>query len=274
MLGSTQDGDLRSIQLASLEGLKELKRMCDKHDLKYYLVAGTLLGAVRHHGFIPWDDDVDVAMPRADYDRLAKIARKELGDGFFYQTDRTDKHSPFAFAKLRREGTDVREHLLSQVDMHNGCYVDIFPLDYCPSNEKRARCFFKLTTLFNSAMLAKVSDDFVCGYEKKIARIAFSIAVKLPRWALIFLRNAVRIYYTATSKKSIICTVSGSYGYPRESYIAEWFSESVELEFEGDRFTAPKEYDKALTHMYGDYMTPPPDDERRGHFTSCKNDQL
>ena len=100
MSSSTQDRDLRQIQLASLEALKELKRLCDKHGLKYYLVAGTLLGAVRHRGFIPWDDDVDVAMPRSDYNKLSKIAKKELREGFFYQTERTDKNSPFFFAKL------------------------------------------------------------------------------------------------------------------------------------------------------------------------------
>lgn len=266
MSSSTQDGDLRKIQLASLEALKELKRLCEKHNLKYYLVAGTLLGAVRHRGFIPWDDDVDVAMPRADYNKLAKIAKKELGDGFFYQTERTDKHSPFFFAKLRRDGIEVREHLVKDVEMHNGCYADIFPLDYCPSNEKRARRFFKLIALFNSAMIAKVSNDFVCGYEKRGARLVFSIAVKLPRWALVFLRNAVRIYYTATARRKILCTVSGSYGYPRECYLAEWFDKSAKLDFEDDAFSVPAEYDKALTHMYGDYMTPPPESERRKHF--------
>lgn len=256
----------REIQLSSLEALKELKRICDKHGLRYYLVAGTLLGAVRHRGFIPWDDDVDVAMPRSDYNKLERLVKSELSDGFFYQTERTDKHSPFFFAKLRRNGTEVKEHLLKDADIHSGCYADIFPLDYCPVRERRARRFFKLISLFNCAMIAKVSDDFVCEYEKKSARLLFSIIKGLPRPILIFMRNAVRIYYTSTSKKSILCTVSGSYGYPRECYSAEWFNESVELDFEDCRFTAPKEYDKALTHMYGDYMTPPPESERGGHF--------
>ena len=258
--------ELRKIQLSSLDALKELKRICDKHGLKYYLVAGTLLGAVRHGGFIPWDDDVDVAMPRADYNKLERIAKRELADGFFYQTERTDKHSPFFFAKLRRNGTDVREHLVKDVEMHNGCYADVFPLDYCPSSEKRARRFFKLIALFNSAMLAKVSDEFVCGYEKKSARLLFSVVKILPRWMLIFLRNAVRIYYTATPGKKLVCTVSGSYGYPRETYLAEWFDKSTKLDFEDDSFSVPEEYDKALTHMYGDYMTPPPEGERKQHF--------
>lgn len=262
----------RKIQLNSLEALKELKRICDKHGLRYYLVAGTLLGAVRHRGFIPWDDDVDVAMPRSDYKRLEKLAKSELSSGFFFQTEKTDKHSPFFFAKLRKEGTSVTEFLFRDSKMHAGCYVDIFPLDRCPSGKKRAGRFFKLISLFNCALIAKTSDDFVCEYTKKSALLTFSLIKKLPRCVLLFLRNAVRRYYTLTSGRKVICTVAGSYGYPRESYLAEWFREKAELKFEDEVFTAPKEYDKALTHMYGDYMTPPPESERNGHFIDGNNE--
>ena len=164
----------------------------------------------------------------------------------------------------------MKEDLLKNVEMHNGCYVDIFPLDYCPVKEARAGRFFKLISLVNCAMYSKAGDDFVCGYDKKGARLAFSVLSKMPRWFLISLRGAIRKYYTFTSKKEILCTVSGSYGYPRECYLAEWFSESVELDFEDERFSAPKEYDKALTHMYGDYMTPPPESERKEHFINEK----
>ena len=256
----------RKIQLSSLDALKELKRICDKHRLRYYLVAGTLLGAVRHGGFIPWDDDVDVAMPRSDYKKLEKIARRELSDGFFYQTEKSERRYPFFFAKLRKDGRTVTESIFKETDIHNGCYVDVFPLDYCPSNERRAVRFFKLTSFFTCALIAKTSDNFVCEYTKKGALFAFSVMKKLPRCVLLFLRNAVRVYYTLTSSKKVICTVAGSYGYPRETYSAEWFAETVDLKFEDEVFTAPKEYDKALTHMYGDYMTPPPESERKGHF--------
>ena len=266
MSSSPCDNDLREIQLASLKALKELKRLCEKYDLKYYLVAGTLLGAVRHRGFIPWDDDIDVAMPRTDYNKLAKVAKKELSEGFFYQTERTDKHSPFFFAKLRYDGKTVKEELLKDVEMHNGCYVDIFPLDKCPSKEKRAIRFFKLISLIHCVMVAKESDSFTCEYTKGGAKLLFALLKRFPRSVLILLRNAVRVYYTATAKGKIICTVSGSYGYPRETYPAEWFDQSIGLEFEGEKFSAPADYDKALTHMYGDYMTPPPESERKKHF--------
>ncbi|MBR2965583.1 MAG: LicD family protein [Clostridia bacterium] len=262
----------REIQRGSLEALKELKRLCDKHGLRYYLVAGTLLGAVRHGGFIPWDDDVDVAMPRSDYKRLESLAKKELSPNFFYQTEKTDKHSPFFFAKLRKDGTSVTEFLFRGSKMHTGCYVDIFPLDRCPSREKRARRFFKLTSFFTCALIAKTSDNFVCEYTKKGALFAFSVMKKLPRCILLFLRNAVRVYYTLTSSKKVICTVAGSYGYPRETYPSEWFDERAELKFEDEVFPVPKEYDKALTHMYGDYMTPPPENERNGHFIESNNE--
>ena len=256
----------RALQLEELTALLELKRLCDLHGLRYYLIAGTLLGAVRHGGFIPWDDDVDVAMPRADYDKLAKIARRELSTGFFYQTASTEKNCPFFFAKIRKDGTSVTEEIVKGVDMHDGCYVDIFPLDVCPRSAERAERYFKLTRMIYCAIISKLNPDFVCEYTKKSAIAAFKAMRVLPISVMKAFRGAVRRWYTLTSHKGKLCTVDGSYGYPKESYPDEWFAKADTMKFEGHDLPVPSAWDELLTHMYGDYMTPPDESARRGHF--------
>ena len=99
---------LRDLQLVELEILREFVRVCEAHGLRYYLAYGTLLGAVLHRGFIPWDDDIDVTMPRPDYERFARICASELRPGFTWQSYRTDRHYPFLFGKLLKDGTVLR----------------------------------------------------------------------------------------------------------------------------------------------------------------------
>lgn len=264
----------RKIQAEAYKALKELGRLCDKHGLRYYITAGTLLGAVRHGGFIPWDDDIDVVMPRSDYKRLAKIAKSELADGFFYQSDKTERHCPFSYAKIRKDGTRVDEELLTDFDIHKGCYVDIFPLDSCPRSDRRARRFFKLTELIYCALISKINKSFVCGYSRGGVQFLYRLVRLLPRRALIWLRGLVRVYYTHTARGGKLCTVAGSYGYPRESYPEQWFGEAVMITFEDGQFPAPKEWRELLTHMYGDYMTPPDDKERYGHFIKTNTEEV
>ncbi len=256
----------RALQLEELTALLELKRLCEAHGLRYYLIAGSLLGAVRHRGFIPWDDDIDVAMPRRDYDKLARIAKRELSPGFFYQSAHTEKNCPFFFAKIRKDGTSVTEELVKGVDMHDGCYVDIFPLDICPRSNKRAMRYFKLTRLIFCAIISKLNPDFVCEYTKKSAILAFRTLRVLPICVLKSMRGAVRHWYTLTSRKGKLATVDGSYGYPKEAYPAEWFDDITTVSFEGAELPAPLKWDALLTHMYGDYMTPPDENKRQGHF--------
>lgn len=263
-----ENTELRALQLTELSVLDELDRIAKKHGLRYYLTAGTLLGAVRHGGFIPWDDDIDVAMPREDYDRLAELAKTELCDGFFYQSEKTERLHTFFFAKIRKNGTHVTEALLDGVDIHDGCYVDIFPLDKCPDKPKRAERFFKMIRMLNCAIISKVSRDFKDGYTKRSARLAYRLIRLLPLSLLRHLRHLTRKYYGRFASGNTLATVAGSHGYPRESYSAEWFSDCVPMLFEGKEYPAPKGYRELLTNMYGDYMTPPPKDEQSGHFKS------
>jgi len=256
------------LQLAEIEILNELAAICAKHQLKYYLTAGTLLGAVRHQGFVPWDDDIDVVMPRCDFDKLKKICRQELSKDYFYQDRCTDKNYPFYFAKLRKNNTEVCEENLLNVQMHKGIYIDIFPLDKCPKGKVLGKLFFKVIELFYCAIMARVNNSFVCGYKKKYMRFLFSILRCLPKKILDILRELVRILFGTFSASGCLCTVGGSHGYPRETYQLEWFAESVVLEFEGRQYPAPVGWHELLTNMYGDYMQPPDELEKTGHFVS------
>ena len=256
----------RDIQLASLDILRELDRICKANGLRYFITAGTLLGAVRHGGFIPWDDDIDVAMPRRDFNKLSKIAEKELRGGYFYQDTRSEPYYPFLFSKIRKDGEEVYEPVLADFNMHKGRYIDIFPLDKCPRTKLFAKIFFKQVEFVKIAMIAKKSPWYESGYTKKTARAALAVARRLPWFVLRFMRWWTLKFSTLFASKKRLCTVAGTHGYPKETYSAEWFSSAVELSFEGERYPAPSGYRELLSSMYGDYMKLPDEAERHGHF--------
>ena len=122
---------LREIQLCQLDILKEVAGICDRNGIPYWLAAGTFLGAVRHSGFIPWDDDVDIYMKYDDLKRFKKICKKELSEKYFYQDHQTDMASHWIFAKIRANGTSMSEQYGKDgmhADYHEGVWIDIFPL--------------------------------------------------------------------------------------------------------------------------------------------------
>lgn len=125
---------LLRLKQIELEILKVFHEYCAKHSLQYYLIGGALLGAVRHRGFVPWDDDIDVGMLREDYERLKKIWDRDPIDGYFLQYNETDPAFARGIIKLRLNNTKVIEFSSRNVKMHNGIYIDIFPIDYIDRN--------------------------------------------------------------------------------------------------------------------------------------------
>ena len=257
----------RALQLRELEIFDLFADICQRHGLRYFIIAGTLLGAVRHGGFIPWDDDIDVAMPRRDFNKFAKICKKELPCGYFFQSSKTDKEYPFFFAKLRRDGECVNESILESCDIHKGCYIDVFPLDRCPRSERGRKMLFKLVEIYSCTLIAKSNPDFVCDYQKGGAKLLFSAAKKMPIGFVKVLRGITRAAISAFCSGKTLATISGTHGYTKEYYDRSWFFDGHKtLVFEGRECPVPPGYKKQLSHMYGDYMTPPDENERGGHF--------
>lgn len=263
--GNSRDSALRALQLEELAGLLEIRRVCRENGLRYYLTGGTLLGAVRHRGFIPWDDDMDIAMPREDYDRFCRLCERErvFPPEYYVQTTGTDRTYPHCFAKLRHG--PLQPYAL-QMGKDDG-FIDIFPLDPCPDGRAAAVLYFAAMRLVNNCILFHTEEGFVCGYRRRYMLALWRVLRHLPLKWLFAVRNGVFRLFARLSSGKHVCNVGGRYGYPGEVCEAAWFARPSELEFEGHRFSVPSGWDGLLTNMFGDYMTPPPVEERQGHLS-------
>lgn len=252
---------LIELQKISLDIFKVFISICEKYNLKYYLIGGTLLGAVRHKGFIPWDDDIDVGMPREDYEKFSKIAQENLLDNLFWQTHITDPASPFSFGKIRNSDTTFIELPIKNFKMNHGIYIDVFPLDNYPSDPKKQKKFIKKKKFY----LSMISTNYY------VEKRSFSEKIKtLVKKAMLLFTSQKRIMqkkeklYKSQTDTLLLANNNGYWG-QKEIVPADWYGEGVELEFEGLKVKVPDKYDLWLTQVYGDYMQLPPVEKRVSH---------
>ncbi|MGN0638566.1 MAG: phosphorylcholine transferase LicD [Huintestinicola sp.] len=254
------DDELRKLQLEQLDILIEFDRICRKHNIKYIIDSGTLLGAVRHKGFIPWDDDVDVRMLRSEYDKFCEAAG-ELGKDYFFQNHTTDKGYPWLYSKIRKNGTTAVRVGQEKLKMHQGIFIDIFVCDGVPDS-KYLKKLRDSISLINRKLLYSV-----------IARDNAPTAAERTFWELVsFIKPdaahfADRLVRTLFNENNCSRVGSNGYHHPVEikGFKKEWLTDLTELEFENRFFLAPKEYDECLTFIYGDYMKLPPPEKRTGN---------
>ncbi|MBE5749750.1 MAG: LicD family protein [Clostridiales bacterium] len=239
----------------------EFIKICEELNLKYYVIGGTLLGAVRHKGFIPWDDDIDVCMMRDDYDIFVQKAQKILHEKYFVQTLNTEPNCPFNFCKIRDSETTFIEESIGHLNMNHGVYIDIFPLDYYPTNKREKKCFERKSLLYK-ILIAKIFYVKKESIIKKIKRNFIRIGTFFYPYK--FAVKKREVLYKSVKNSSLVANLSGAWG-EKEIFPKEWFGDGVVMEFEGVKVKAPKEYDYLLTQMYGDYMIPPRKEKQVAH---------
>ena len=247
---------LRQHQAILLELLTEFDRICKKHHIRYMLFAGSALGAVRHQGFIPWDDDLDVVMLRPEYERFLQVAPRELDGETYYLQGEFSSHWPMFFSKLRKNGTAFMEKFIPRdSEMHQGIYMDIFPCDNLSDNSLVRKLQF-------AASKVVIAKGLGCrGYlTDSFAKKLFMAACRLVPMSLV--RPLVLLRQRGGSK--MVHTFFGAASkFEKNIFPREWFEKTVELPFESGEFPVCREFDAMLTRIYGDYMELPPEEDRR-----------
>ena len=253
--------DLVHLQQVLVEMLDEFVRVCKKNKLEYFLVGGTCLGAVRHKGFIPWDDDIDVAMPREDYEKFLEVAKTDLKKEYFLDYYKTDDENHFGFAKIKKNNTTFLSRYCYKV--HNGFFLDIFPIDYCDNKDSLktkisaslSRCILE-TMKYRDHNITKI---------KSLRRPYISIPY------LIFSNRTLhkkvdKLYTCQNNGTRKNCTIySGVYYYKRDIYPKSVVFPYSIVEFEGRKYHAFHDTDAYLTGLYDNYMELPPIEKRFAH---------
>ncbi len=259
---------LQEKQEANLSALVEIDRLCRDNNWTYYLTYGTLLGAIRHQGFIPWDDDVDIFMPRKDYDKLIAFMGDDTINGFKLCTRENTKNYPYyipRFCNMKYRFVTLQD----EPEFDIGAFVDIYPLDnYCNDAEAGLKLQKKLSyynTLYAMYLNKTIGESKI---KRIVSRICHAIisTIKDDRFAYEIDNKIMSTLEKHTSDNDIYIGVNCWHCKFRQ-YERDMFSEIQEISFEGHYFFVPKRYDEILTLIYKDYMKLPSEKERKeSHF--------
>ena len=252
---------IEKLKKKEIEMLEVFIDLCRKLNLKYYILGGTLLGAVRHQGFIPWDDDIDVCMPREDYEIFLEKGQELLPENLFIQNFKTDPNFSLCFAKIRDSQTAFIETSVKNLKINHGVFIDIFPLDYYPEDSTEQKKIEKKKKYYTNA-ISKIYTIERKGFVKKLKGL-----VKKLVFLFVPYKKCVKeldSLYKSQPVSTLYANHCGAWG-KKEITPVHWFGEGVELRFEGIKVNAPSMYHEWLTQVYGDYMQLPPEEKRVAH---------
>lgn len=256
-----RDYDLRALQLKELEMLDDFVKFCDDNGIIYYLMYGTLIGAARHKGFIPWDDDIDVVMDVKNYRKFLKCARKKYPKKYFVQNYRTEHNVWVNWTQIRMNGTTSMERRCSDCDIHWGICMDIFVMVGKASGKFRRKAQ-KMAFQLQSILLKKyLSRTTGMKFHPK-AELLYKI---LPEFLRIpICRLLERIIYVDTQSEVLCYSASGN---SFQEYRSSCFNgtDGDCLQYEGKIYRVPHNWEEVLNTRYGDWRTPPDVEERNGH---------
>lgn len=243
--------DLRTHQLEAVEALKLVDDVCQKNEIIYFMIAGSTLGAIRHKGFIPWDDDVDIVMTMDNYHKFLKIAPKEIGKKYIWKDTSVDDNFPTLSGRI----------LLSEDEQ----LLTVFPLVKLSDNRFQRNSQWIIRKVFSPVWQRKVGykvpQDELTGKKKVSIAISILLSIFISKKAVLRL---LRWNETRFENKDVewYCNIYSKYSLEKESIKSEWVKEIIRVPFEDGKFPIVKNYDAYLAHLYGDYMTPPPKADR------------
>lgn len=254
---------MNRLQYEEFKLLRLFVDICKKLNLQYYLVCGSALGAAKYGGFIPWDDDIDVALPRPEYEIFIKEAQNMLPDYVFVQNYHTEKNCPFAFTKLRNSNTTYIEKSTAAIKINHGVFIDVFPLDGYPKSYQQIELFelkkkllqLQLSSAFDiSAASRKVKPILmifnIMGYRRRLSRTAMKLDHLFRKYSL--------------SESVVWCNHNNWQG-KLEYAPSEQYGKSTVGVFEGLPVCLPEQIDDYLAQKYGNWKAEIPDSQKEGH---------
>ena len=256
------DIPLSEVQDYLFEILLELDRICRKHNIKYSLEGGTLLGAAKYGDFVPWDDDLDVVMLRPEYERFIEVSKNELNEKFFLQNSDTEKYFPLNYTKIRYKESKYVQKNYEFLDINQGLFLDLYPLDYV--NEKKYRNIMHMVGLLNGAKNVKLEILLSPLHKTPPVSKMKSVMYRLVSiFSLQHLNNALKCMMMSSKTKTTVLNLCN----PTYSDIpinVQRFQEYTEIVFRNHKFTVVKDYDNWLKETFGNYMNNEPDEATRG----------
>jgi len=256
--------ELKKLQKVELELLVEFDRICRKHNIIYSIDGGTLLGAVRHGGFIPWDDDADVVMVRKEYEKFLSVVDQELDTDKFYLQDlnRTPGYR-WGYGKLRRRNTEFIRLNQEHMPYEQGIFLDIFVCDNVPDNYLlRCMCNFH-SFIYRKIFYSEVGKGTASG----LAKLVYKVLNLIPEKTIKKRYNKYVKFRNKKSTEMVKCLTfqacNNVYGYKRK-----WYEDTIDMQFEDVSLKACRDYDEYLKFLYGDYMKLPPIEKRKVHPVS------
>ena len=249
--GYTIPVEMKKVWKVQMDLLKKLLEVCEKYHLKIWAEGGTLLGTIREHGYIPWDDDIDRAMFRDDFDILVKVAPKEFSHPFFFQYGYSEKNYPLGYAKLRMDGTTAIEPDIKYFHIHQGIFIDIFPLDAVPDRQSKLNCLIAEREKYLSSLL-------VCSVSPSLYHPgrSFRTVFSRFRYKSLFSRFENVLRENSIDNNEYLSCLSFIIDEQHYFWRKEWYKSTLYLPFENILMPVPDGYHCILEKQYGDYMTP------------------
>lgn len=263
------DRNRKILWMVLLDIVIEFDKICKKHNLKYFLDSGSLLGAIRHKGFIPWDDDIDIAMPRNDYEKLL-LLKDEFSLPYMLQTPFTDSDYAYSFAKIRNVNTTFASEAFIYNKYNQGCFIDIFPYDQYDINKSEI-LYSQMRTL--TAALS-VSMKRTNPYYRCSDILSLSLLEKYSTKEIYTMIQNVAKNAKNDSKEYITSLVLPMTHFKKKAYKTVWFEDTINTSFENIMLPIPYYSHEVLSTIFGDYMQLPSDEDKaKCHIGAiCKPD--